>query len=178
MARLFPRRRLLLGKRASAAELNRLVAAGELAHHDVLHFATHGFISPRLTWASALILAAPPPGAAEDGYLTALEMARLPLTGQLMMLSACDTATGNTREGEGVLGFPYVLLAAGASATMLTLWPIDDRATARLMPEVLQGIRAGLPPSRALAAAKRSAIARGGRDAAPASWAVVLVYGR
>jgi len=119
-------------------------------------------------------LAAPPPQAPEDGYLTALEISRLDLAGRLVVLSACDTATGNALDGEGVLGFPYVLLGAGAAATMLTLWPIDDDATARLMPAVMRGVRAGLAPSRALARAKRGWIAG---NVPARAWAGLLVYG-
>lgn len=176
VARLFAHRRLLLGAGASESELYRLAQRGTLGRYDVLHFATHGLISAQRPWSSALVLAAPPPGASEDGYLTALEFGRLGLASKLVVLSACDTATGNALEGEGVLGFPYVLLVSGAAATMLTLWPIDDAATARLMPAVLRGVRAGLAPSRALARAKREWIAH---DAAAGArtWAGVVVYG-
>jgi len=174
VARLFARRRLLLGAAASEAELRRIAASSEWRRYDVLHFATHGLISAQRPWSSALVLAAPPPQAPEDGYLTALEISRLDLAGRLVVLSACDTATGNALDGEGVLGFPYVLLGAGAAATMLTLWPIDDDATARLMPAVMRGVRAGLAPSRALARAKRGWIAG---NVPARAWAGLLVYG-
>jgi CHAT domain-containing protein len=173
---LFAQSRLLNDTAASEAALQRIAAADGLRRFDVLHFATHGLISPRQPWASALVLADPGPGEAGDGYLTVAEMGRLGLAARLVVLSACDTATGNALEGEGVLGFPYVLLASGASATMLTLWPIEDAATARLMPEVLGEVRRGQAPSRALAAAKRRQLERGGaRDAR--AWAGLLVYG-
>lgn len=174
---LFPQRRVLLDAAASETALKRAAAAGRLRHYDVLHFATHGLISARQPWSSALVLAAPRAGSAEDGYLTALEMSRMALTSRLVVLSACDTATGNALEGEGVLGFPYVLLASGATSTMLTLWPIDDNATASLMPEVMKHVRAGLDPSRALALAKRAWIAGKGAGDVRA-WAGVMVYGR
>ncbi|MEO6409547.1 MAG: CHAT domain-containing protein [Burkholderiaceae bacterium] len=176
VARLFPQSRVLLDGAASEAALQELAANGRLRDYDVLHFATHGVISQRQPWASALVLAAPAPFAPGDGYLTAAEFGQLGLTSRLVVMSACDTATGNALEGEGVLGFPYVLLAAGATSTMLTLWAIDDDVSAKLMAEVMQGVRAGLPPSRALAQAQRKWIARG--LGVPArTWAGLVVYG-
>jgi CHAT domain-containing protein len=175
VARLFPAPRLLLDAAASEESIVRLADSGELKRFDVLHFATHGRISPR-PLASALVLAAPREGDPADGYLTAAEIARYDFTSRLIVLSACETANSDAIDGEGLLGFPYVLLASGNASTVLTLWPIEDEATAAFMPAVLAGVRAGLAPSRALATAKRAWIARFGRASADV-WAGVLVYG-
>ncbi|MEP7300759.1 MAG: CHAT domain-containing protein [Caldimonas sp.] len=176
VAKLFPRADVLLDAAASEASISRLAANGGLKRFDVMHFATHGFVSPRQPLASALVLATPRGGEGDDGYLTAAEMSRYGFASRLIVLSACDTATGDAVEGEGLLGFPYVLLASGNASTMLTLWPIDDAASAVLMPAVLAGVRAGFAPSRALAQAQRAWIRRHGAASARA-WAGVLVYG-
>ena len=72
--------------------------------------------------------------AADDGYLTAKEAAQLQLEGtQLVVLSACDTASGEQQSGEGLFGLQRALSVAGARTTLLSLWKVDDAATAYFM---------------------------------------------
>lgn len=88
---------------------------------------------------SALILA----GAAKardasdaksDGILTADEARELPLQGaELVVLSACQTALGSIRAGDGVYGLRRAFLAAGAEAVVASLWRVADRQTHSLM---------------------------------------------
>ena len=71
---------------------------------------------------------------ADDGYLTAKEAAQLQLRGtELVVLSACDTASGAQQSGEGLFGLQRALNVAGARSTLLSLWKVDDKATAFFM---------------------------------------------
>jgi CHAT domain-containing protein len=73
-------------------------------------------------------------GNADDGYLTAREAAQLQLRGtELVVLSACDTASGYQQSGEGLFGLQRALSVAGARSTLLSLWKVDDDATAYFM---------------------------------------------
>jgi CHAT domain-containing protein len=70
----------------------------------------------------------------DDGYLTAKEAAQLQLKGtELVVLSACDTASGQQKSGEGLFGLQRALSVAGARTTLLSLWKVDDDATAYFM---------------------------------------------
>ncbi len=69
-----------------------------------------------------------------DGLLTALEVSTLSLDGvELVTLSACDTARGTVRAGEGVMGLVRGFREAGAGSVVASLWPVADEATKRLM---------------------------------------------
>jgi CHAT domain-containing protein/tetratricopeptide (TPR) repeat protein len=75
-----------------------------------------------------------PPAEAEDGLLTAEDIAMLDLRGtELVVLSACNTALGELRSGDGVLGLRRAFVLAGARTLVMSLWEVDDLATMVLM---------------------------------------------
>lgn len=70
----------------------------------------------------------------EDGIVTANELASLDLIkNQLVTLSACETAIGNSQGNEGVFGLQRGLKLAGAKNLLLSLWKVDDKVTAEYM---------------------------------------------
>jgi CHAT domain-containing protein len=84
------------------------------------------------------------------------------LDADLVVLSACETALGPDGGGEGLLGFSQVLLGRGARSLLLSLWKVDDTATALLMARFYQnllgqrdGLKGPLPKAEALQEAKR-----------------------
>jgi CHAT domain-containing protein len=131
VTRLFTRAEFLLGTGARESTLDRMAADGRLREFRYVHFATHGRLDDERPLASALVLAQEP---GSDGRLTAEHVLRnWRLDADLVTLSACETALGKYSLGEGFLGFSQALLLAGARGTLLSLWPVDDRATALLM---------------------------------------------
>jgi tetratricopeptide (TPR) repeat protein len=134
----------LLGSDASEPELDRLAAAGELGRFGFIHLATHGVIDEGVPFRSAVILTQtglPDPleqvlqnKPAYDGRLLVREIQRgWELKAELVTLSACETALGRESGGEGFVGFTQALLVSGARSVCLSLWRVDDTATALLM---------------------------------------------
>lgn len=112
---------------------------------SILHLSTHGFVD-RLNESDAmrrsgLILSygarawegKSVPKDAEDGILTAAEIAALDLSGtDIVVLSACNTALGKVT-AEGVWGLQRAFKLAGVQTIVMSLWAVDDEATAVLM---------------------------------------------
>ncbi len=120
---------------------------------DILHIATHGFfvddaasvVSPMIR--SGLILAGVKNQEQQqnvDGILTAYEATNLNLDKtSLVVLSACETGLGEVRNGEGVYGLQRAIIVAGANNLLMSLWKVDDEATALLMIELYNGWEQG-----------------------------------
>lgn len=133
----------------------------------ILHIATHGFFLPEVArpagrdavgsgatlppedplQRSGLVFAGANHSgadAADDGYLTAAELTGMDLEGtDLVTLSACETGQGAVERGEGVYGLQRALTVAGARSTLLSLWKVDDDATAAFMEQFYRRLRAG-----------------------------------
>jgi CHAT domain-containing protein/tetratricopeptide (TPR) repeat protein len=167
VARVFAKTQLLLGPEASDKSLDQLAASGGLRGFRYLHFATHGVLDAEHPLRSALILArerqAPDDAEPRDARLTAQRILRgWKLDADLVTLSACNTGLGRYAGGEGYLGFSQALFLVGARGLVLSLWQVDDAATALLMArfyENLLGTPEGtvkpMPRAEALAEAKR-----------------------
>ena len=87
----------------------------------------------------------------DDGYLTALEFARLDLKGtELVVISACQSGLGDIKRGEGVYGLKRAIAVAGSKSSLLSLWLVDDAATAAFMESFYKRLKAGKGKGRAL----------------------------
>lgn len=169
IARLFREKEVLLGSEASEQQLDRLRSAGRLKEFRFVHFATHGVPDDRSAMRSALILSQdklPDPlgqvlagQEVYDGRLTAERMLRdWNLDADLVTLSACQTGLGKYSGGEGYLGFSQALFRAGARGLVVTLWQVDDRATALLMTRFYENLL-GTPDGGAAPRPKAAALA-------------------
>jgi CHAT domain-containing protein len=142
VAALFPEGRALIGEQASVEAVRAAVPG-----YRLLHFATHGHLSEDAPLLSAILLA-------NGGALTVYDLVGLRLDADLVVLSACRTGQGAATGGDDVLGLTRGLLAAGARAAVVSLWPVDDLATSLLMERFYQELRAGRSAAVALQAAQ------------------------
>jgi CHAT domain-containing protein len=135
---------LLVDAEASEQRLDELSRSGALGKYRYLHFGTHGTTALHRPLQSALILSQdnlPDPlrqlesgQPAYDGRLTAEKVLRnWRLDCDLVTLSACQTGLGKHELGEGFLGLAQAFLLAGSRSVVVSLWKVDDGATALLM---------------------------------------------
>ena len=87
----------------------------------------------------------------DDGYLTALEITQLDWNGtELVVVSGCDSGSGDIKNGEGIYGLKRAISVAGSKSSLLTLWKVDDQATAVFMKSYYEKLVAGEGRAKAL----------------------------
>jgi len=96
------------------------------------------------------------PPVENDGIMTAEDVSTLNLQGTwLVTLSACDTGSGVARAGEGVMGLRRGFIQAGAQNLLMTLWPISDETTVRIMSDFYEAAHQSGNAPEALAEVQR-----------------------
>jgi CHAT domain-containing protein len=127
-----------------------------LGQYRYVHFATHGFLDSERPGLSALVFSmVDAQGKPQDGFLRANDIYNLKLPAELVVLSACQTGLGKEIKGEGLVGLTRGFMYAGAARVVVSLWNVNDKATADLMTKFYEKmLKQGERPAAALRAAQ------------------------
>jgi CHAT domain-containing protein len=151
----------------------------DLSQYRIVHFATHGFLNSRHPELSGIVLSlVDEAGRDQDGFLRAHEIYDLKIPAELVVLSGCRTGLGKEIRGEGLIGLTRAFMHAGAARVLVSLWDVNDEATAELMTRFYGRLlgREKLSPAAALRAAQVS-MARDKRWSSPYFWAGFTLQG-
>jgi CHAT domain-containing protein len=169
------------GRRAALGfEANRAAAMSEdLIKYRIIHFATHSFLDsmhPELSGIALSML--DHQGKPQNGFLRAHEVFNLKLGAELVVLSGCRTGLGKEVKGEGLYGMTRGFMYAGSKRVLVSLWDVQDQATARLMSDFYRGLLGPKRPHTVAALrAAQIAIWREPRWQAPYYWAAFVLQG-
>lgn len=136
VAELFSTQPLLGAAATKSAILARLSDA------TLIHLATHAAFDPTNPLESGILLA--------DGVLTAREVLQHRLRADLLVLSACESGQVGILGGEELAGLSQAFLQAGVRSVLVSLWRVDDLATAALILTFFRKIQAGADKALAL----------------------------
>jgi CHAT domain-containing protein len=146
---LFGRSTELIGDNFTQDNIQRVLATGK---YSIVHLATHGQFSsdPHQTF----ILTDGGQKIDLNGLRSILQQGWEGSI-DLIVLSACETATGDKRAALGLAG---VAIRNGAASTLASLWAVDDGATSELMQEFYGALtgREGVSKAEALRFAQKS----------------------
>lgn len=142
--------------------------------YRILHLATH-FLTNDYQPLYSKIALAQNGDAEEDGFLQTYEVFNMNLNADWVVLSACNTALGKLRKGEGVIGISRAFLFAGVPSMVVSLWNVDDKATAIIMRDFYKYMKAGFNKKHALRRAKVDYLKASG--AGPYYWAPFILIG-
>jgi CHAT domain-containing protein/Flp pilus assembly protein TadD len=140
------------------------------ARFSLIHFAAHAQANRENPLESAVILSR----ASGTYKLYARDVVDIPIQADLVTISGCRSAGVRAYNGEGLIGFAWAFLRAGARNVVAGLWDVSDTSTAPLMTEFYKAMSAGSPPADALHRAKLALL--NGRYAKPYYWAPFQAY--
>jgi CHAT domain-containing protein/tetratricopeptide (TPR) repeat protein len=148
----------------------------DLANYKIIHFATHGVLNTNYPALSGVVLSlVDQAGQPQNGFLRLHDIFNLQLSAELVVLSACETALGQDKPGEGLLGLTRGFIYAGAARMVISLWPVNDDSTAELMTRFYQAMSTEhLSPAIAL---KQAQVEMLEAYYSPYDWAGFIIQG-
>jgi len=130
-------RDVFLGERANEQQVKSM----DLSGYRVLAFATHGLVPGDLDGLTQPALALSAPEVAKiqgDGLLTMEEILGLRLNADWVVLSACNTASGQGQGSEAISGLGRAFFYAGARALLVTSWPVETNSARALTTDLFR----------------------------------------
>ncbi|MCH2045697.1 MAG: CHAT domain-containing protein [Saprospiraceae bacterium] len=121
--------------------------------YAIIHLAMHGWINQDKPEFSNLVFTYSG-DTTEDDLLHAYELNLLHLRADLVVLSACETGFGRYDRGEGVISIGRGFMYSGIPSLVMTLWPINDQASAIMMSSFYEGLTQGKRKDEAMRTAK------------------------
>ena len=140
---------------------------------SVLHLATHGNFSsdPEQTYILAYNELLRPN---DINRLLSGENRQTSNRIELLVLSACQTASGDNR---ATLGLAGLAVRAGADSTLATLWKVNDEFTIKLIKRFYQELNAGVSKAEALHRAQKALVFAGKYRNEPYDWGAYILVG-
>jgi CHAT domain-containing protein/tetratricopeptide (TPR) repeat protein len=165
-----PQSSLLTADRATEPN----VRSARVYEARIMLFSTHGLTATEATGVGeAGLVLTPPDGEArdgDDGFLAASEVTTLRLDADWVILSACNTATGDGIDNPGLGPLARAFFYAGARNLLASHWPVSDDVAPILITRTLELERDGSSRADALSRAMREIRMNTSQDATD-SWA-------
>jgi CHAT domain-containing protein/Tfp pilus assembly protein PilF len=161
-------------KGSDASKQNFISYANEF---DVLHLAMHTQINDNNPLYSRLVFH-PISDSPDNFTLSTYELYNLKLNASLVVLSACNTGSGNLQQGEGIMSLSRGFIYSGVPSIVMTTWEVHDESGSRLMERFYYYLREGLGKDEALRLAKIDFLDNSNRlKAHPYFWSSYVLIG-
>ncbi len=139
----------------------------------IFHLATHITIDSKYPYRSSLFLS-------DQDSVTIGQFTGKQMNIQLAVLNGCQTGIGQFKTGEGTISFARAFFRNGAQSVLMSLWNVDDMATANVLKYFYENIQENLPLDKSLRNAKLEYLknARTDEEANPFYWAGLSITGK
>ncbi len=149
-------------------------------NYNIIHLGTHAEVNNASPLQSRFFLAkplTPDSVTTDDGYLHAYEIYAMQLQAELAVLTACETGTGRLNRGEGIMSLAHSFMYAGCPSVVMSLWKIDEKASADIIAAFYKHLSGGKSKSESLRLAKIEHMEQTGAHAHPYFWAGMTLVG-
>jgi CHAT domain-containing protein/Tfp pilus assembly protein PilF len=121
--------------------------------YDILHLAMHTLVNDQNPMYSKMAFTQQE-SSEEDGFLNTYEIYSMNLNSRMAVLSSCNTGSGKLEKGEGVISLARGFKYAGCPSIVMTMWPVEDNSSIRLMEYFYKALNKGKSKDNALRTAK------------------------
>jgi CHAT domain-containing protein len=145
--------------------------------YDVIHLAMHTLINNQNPIISKMIFAVSEDTLSDIG-LNVFEVYGIPLKAKMVVLSSCNTGSGNLLRGEGILSLARGFIYSGSRSVVMSLWEVDDRSGTDIVKSFYRYLKKGESKSESLKKARLKYLKSADQlRAHPYFWSQLVVYG-
>jgi len=149
----------------------------EAKDYATIHLALHGILNNKNPMLSSLAFVEDG-SREENNFLQAFEISKMELNADLVVLSACETGFGKFEQGNGIASLAQAFAYSGAHSLIVSLWQVNDYATAEIMKHLYRYLADGMDKDVALQQAKLNYVANAkGVSGHPAFWSSFILIG-
>ena len=113
-----------------------------------------------------------------DVGLNVFEIYGISLKAKMVVLSSCNTGTGNLLRGEGILSLARGFIYSGSKSVAMSLWEVDDKSGTDVMKSFYRNLKNGNSKSVALRKARLKYLRSAGQlRSHPYFWSTLVIYG-
>ena len=165
------------GKLFENSEAKESVYKNESGKYDIIHLAMHTLLNDSDPMRSTLIFSHLK-DSLEDGYLKTFEIYGIPLKAKMVVLSSCNTGTGQLYSGEGILSLARGFIYSGSQSVIMSMWEIEDKSGTEIIEMFYKNLKNGFPKSVALRKARIDFLKNADQlRSHPYFWSALVVYG-
>ena len=136
---------IFLGRTQLGEEANKEIFLNTYHQYQIVHVSTHGGVDNDIPWL-----------AFSDEKLMLNELYFNESQSDLVVLSACKTAQGALKKGEGVWSIARSFFGAGTKSVLSSLWNLNERSSSEILFQFYQNIEKGQQKDIALSNAKKA----------------------
>lgn len=169
--------KIIPGKIFAKEQATERIFKNTSGKYDILHLAMHTLINDNDPMYSKMAFTQTNKKK-EDDFLNTYEIYNLNLSSRLTVLSSCNTGFGKLNKGEGVMSLARGFKYAGCPSIVMTMWPVEDNSSIKLMEYFYEAIKDGKSKDEALREAKLKFMDHSDRlHAHPYFWAGYISIG-
>ena len=159
------------------SEAKESVYKKEAGKYDIIHLAMHTLLNDKDPMHSTLIFSQRN-DSTEDGYLKTFEIYGIPLKAKMVVLSSCNTGTGQLYSGEGILSLARGFIYSGSQSVIMSMWEIEDKSGTEIVKMFYKNLKKGYTKSVALKRARIVFLKNADQlRSHPYFWSALVVYG-
>ena len=169
---------LLLSDDANEIKIKNM----DLSKYALIHFATHGELAGFIKGQNEPFLVLTPPDSGtvdNDGLLTTSEIMNLDNNAEIVILSACNTASDDIKRSEGFSGLARAFLYSGSKSVLVSNWYVETFAAKEITTGFIKEIKnkPNISTANALSGSMKNFIQNNKDKSHPFYWAPFVIVG-